>query len=132
MGSHRRKPAGPARQGPPAGLARPSHIPRTGPTRVPKSMQPSHDDVRRIAHLARLALSEEEIVQTHAQLGSVFALIEQLTAVDTAGVEPMTHAQEMALRLRADEVAEPDRRDDYQHVAPSVERGLYLVPKVIE
>lgn len=95
-------------------------------------MQPSHDDVRRIAHLARLALSEEEIVQTHAQLGSVFALIEQLTSVDTAGVEPMTHAQDMSLRLRADEVAEPDRRDDYQRVAPSVERGLYLVPKVIE
>lgn len=95
-------------------------------------MQPSHDDVRRIAHLARLALFEEEIVQTHAQLGSVFALIEQLTAVDTAGVEPMTHAQDMALRLRVDEVAESDRRDDFQRVAPSVERGLYLVPKVIE
>jgi aspartyl-tRNA(Asn)/glutamyl-tRNA(Gln) amidotransferase subunit C len=62
----------------------------------------------------------------------VFALIEQLQSVDTAGVEPMTHAQDLALRLRPDEVTEPNRRDDYQQVAPSVEHGLYLVPRVIE
>jgi aspartyl-tRNA(Asn)/glutamyl-tRNA(Gln) amidotransferase subunit C len=62
----------------------------------------------------------------------VFALIEQLQSVDTDGVEPMTHAQDLALRLRPDEVTEPNRRDDYQQVAPSVEHGLYLVPRVIE
>ncbi len=62
----------------------------------------------------------------------MFALIEQLQSVDTAGVEPMTHAQDLALRLRPDEVTEPNRRDDYQQVAPSVEHGLYLVPRVIE
>jgi len=62
----------------------------------------------------------------------VFALIEQLQSVDTHGVEPMTHAQDLALRLRPDEVTEPNRRDDYQQVAPSVEHGLYLVPRVIE
>lgn len=90
------------------------------------------DDVRRIAHLARLAVSDAEIAHTREQLDSVFSLIEELTAVDTRGIEPMTHAQDMALRLRADEVAEPDRRADYQRVAPSVEQGLYLVPRVIE
>ena len=95
-------------------------------------MHLDNDDVRRIARLARLALSDEEVARTREQLGSVFALIAQLSAVDTAGVEPMTHAQEMALRLRSDEVTEPDRREAYQQVAPSVERGLYLVPKVIE
>jgi aspartyl-tRNA(Asn)/glutamyl-tRNA(Gln) amidotransferase subunit C len=89
-------------------------------------------DVSRIAQLARLELSQDEAAHTLEQLNGVFGLIEQLVAVDTRGVEPMTHAQDMVLRLRADEVVEPDRRDDYQRVAPSVEQGLYLVPKVIE
>ena len=89
-------------------------------------------DVSRIAQLARLELSQDEAAHTLEQLNGVFGLIEQLVAVDTRGVEPMTHAQDMMLRLRADEVVEPDRRDDYQRVAPSVEQGLYLVPKVIE
>jgi aspartyl-tRNA(Asn)/glutamyl-tRNA(Gln) amidotransferase subunit C len=66
------------------------------------------------------------------RLNEVLALIETLQSVDTRGVEPMTHAGDVALRLRADEVTEPDRRDEYQSVAPAVERGLYLVPKVIE
>ncbi|RPH64269.1 MAG: Asp-tRNA(Asn)/Glu-tRNA(Gln) amidotransferase subunit GatC [Burkholderiales bacterium] len=66
------------------------------------------------------------------QLNSVFGLIERLQAVDTRGVEPMTHPGDMQLRLRDDVVDEPDRRDAYQAVAPSVERGLYLVPRVIE
>lgn len=92
----------------------------------------SVDDVRRIARLARLALPEDEIAATRAQLDSVFGLIERLQAVDTTGVEPMTHPQPMALRLRADEVTEPDLREEYQRVAPSVEQGLYLVPRVIE
>lgn len=95
-------------------------------------MSLTNDDVRRIARLARLAVSDSEIAHTRDQLDAVFGLIEKLSAVDTNGVEPMTHAQDMALRLRPDEVAEPDRRADYQRVAPSVEQGLYLVPKVIE
>ncbi|MFO1198560.1 MAG: Asp-tRNA(Asn)/Glu-tRNA(Gln) amidotransferase subunit GatC [Burkholderiaceae bacterium] len=89
-------------------------------------------DVRRIAQLARLELSEADAQHTLAQLNDVFGLIEALRAVDTTGVEPMTHAQDMTLRLRADEVAEPDRRDDYQRNAPAVEQGLFLVPRVIE
>ena len=80
-------------------------------------------DVRRIAQLARLELSEADAQHTLAQLNDVFGLIEALRAVDTTGVEPMTHAQDMTLRLRPDEVAEPDRRDDYQRNAPAVEQG---------
>lgn len=89
-------------------------------------------DVRRIARLARLALTDEEAAATQAQLDAVFGLIERLQAVDTDGVEPMTHPQPMALRLRTDEITEADRRADFQAVAPAVEQGLYLVPKVIE
>jgi len=95
-------------------------------------MSLTNDDVRRIARLARLAVSDAEIAHTREQLDSVFGLIERLAAVDTTGVEPMTHAQDMALRLRADEALEPDQRTACQQVAPSVEKGLYLVPKVIE
>jgi aspartyl-tRNA(Asn)/glutamyl-tRNA(Gln) amidotransferase subunit C len=65
-------------------------------------------------------------------LNRVFGLIESLQAVDVTGVEPMTHALDLALRLRADEVTEVDRRDDYQQCAPAVGGGLYLVPRVIE
>ena len=89
-------------------------------------------DVRRIAELARLELGAAEAAQTLEQLNQVFGLIETMTGVDTSGVEPMTHARDLPLRLRDDLVTEPDRRDDYQKGAPAVERGLYLVPKVIE
>lgn len=90
------------------------------------------DDVRRISELARLELGPDESVHMLEQLNQVFGLIEELKAVDTAGVEPMTHARDLVLRLRADEVSETDRREDYQTVAPAVDHGLYLVPKVIE
>ena len=89
-------------------------------------------DVRRIADLARLEIGPEEAAHTLEQMNQVFELIEALKAVDTAGVTPMTHAQDLTLRLRDDVVSEQNRRDDYQTVAPAVERGLYLVPRVIE
>ncbi len=95
-------------------------------------MSLSLDDVMRIAHLARLRLDDDEAGRTLAQLNAVFALIEELRAEPTDGVAPMTHAEEIALRLRPDQVDEPDRRTDYQAVAPAVEQGLYLVPRVIE
>lgn len=66
------------------------------------------------------------------QLNRVFALIETMQAADTTDLEPMTHPHAMALRLREDAVTEPDRREDLQQPAPSTERGLYLVPRVIE
>jgi len=95
-------------------------------------MRLSVEDVQRIATLARIAVSERDIDQVAAQLQGIFGLIEQMQAVDTRGVEPMSHAQEVVLRLRPDEVGETDRRDQFQAVAPAVEAGLYLVPKVIE
>ncbi len=95
-------------------------------------MSLSLEDVKRIAMLARIGLDGDEAERTRAQLDAVFGLIERLQAVDTRGVEPMTHPGDAALRLRDDVADEPQRRDDYQAVAPSVERGLYLVPRVIE
>ena len=90
------------------------------------------DDVARLAILARLELSAQEAERTLSQLNSVFDLIGQLQAVDTAGVEPMTHPIAMSLRLREDQVTETDARERYQQVAPATEQGLYLVPRVIE
>jgi aspartyl-tRNA(Asn)/glutamyl-tRNA(Gln) amidotransferase subunit C len=95
-------------------------------------MSLSDADVRRIAHLARLAVSETEVEAALSQLNGIFAMIETLRAVDTTGIEPMSHAVEMSQPLREDLVTEPDLRDKYQGVAPAVEDGLYLVPKVIE
>jgi aspartyl-tRNA(Asn)/glutamyl-tRNA(Gln) amidotransferase subunit C len=90
------------------------------------------DDVKRIAHLARIEVSESEAQAYLAQLSSIFGLVEEMQAVDTSGIEPMAHAQDVVLRLREDVVSEANRREAYQAVAPQVEAGLYLVPKVIE
>ena len=90
------------------------------------------EQVRRIAHLARIEVSDAEAQATVGHLNGIFALIEEMQAVDTTGVEPMAHATDLVLRLREDRVTESDRRAAYQAVAPAVEDGLYLVPKVIE
>lgn len=90
------------------------------------------DDVRRAAHLARIAIDDAEAEAALAQLTRVFGLIEDMQAVDVSGIEPMAHAQDLMLRLRDDAVTEGDQRDLFQSVAPEVEAGLYLVPKVIE
>jgi aspartyl-tRNA(Asn)/glutamyl-tRNA(Gln) amidotransferase subunit C len=90
------------------------------------------EQVQRIALLARIEISEAEATTTQGHLNGIFALIEQMQAVDTRGVEPMAHAQDLSQRLRPDAVSEPDRRAAWQAVAPDVEAGLYLVPKVIE
>jgi aspartyl-tRNA(Asn)/glutamyl-tRNA(Gln) amidotransferase subunit C len=95
-------------------------------------MQLSSEEVKRIARLARIAVSEAEAESMRRELSDIFALIEQMQAVDTRGVEPMAHAQELAQRLRADEVTEHDRHKALQQGAPAVEDSLYLVPKVIE
>lgn len=96
-------------------------------------MSLSHDQIRRIARLARLAIRDEEAEAVRMRLNRVLELVDQLRAVDTAGVEPMAHALDVAeQRLRADVVTETDRRELYQSVAPAVEDGLYRVPKVIE
>ena len=90
------------------------------------------EQVKRISHLARIEISEAEARTTQVQLNGIFELIEQMQAVDTRGVEPMAHAQDVSQRLREDAVTEVDRRAAYQAVAPETEAGLYLVPKVIE
>jgi len=89
-------------------------------------------DVEKVARLARLAMSETEIETARAQLSGIFTLIEEMQAVDTKGIEPMSHAQDVAQRLREDTVTETNRRELFQSIAPQVEAGLYLVPKVIE
>jgi aspartyl-tRNA(Asn)/glutamyl-tRNA(Gln) amidotransferase subunit C len=95
-------------------------------------MSVSLDDVRRIAHLARIALADGELQAVHAKLDSIFALIDELVAIPTEGVVPMSHAQDVSLPLREDAVTESSPRERYQAVAPASEAGLYLVPKVIE
>ena len=95
-------------------------------------MSLSTEDVARIAKLARIRVTQDEIVAYQSQLNGIFGLIEVMQAVDTAGIEPMSHAQDLFQRLRADEVTEPDRKAAFQAVAPQTENGLYLVPKVIE
>jgi len=92
----------------------------------------SLDDIHRIAHLARIEIDGTAAREVHAKLEAIFAMINELQAVDTTGILPMSHAQDMSLPLRPDAVTEADRRDDYQRVAPAVEGGLYLVPRVVE
>jgi aspartyl-tRNA(Asn)/glutamyl-tRNA(Gln) amidotransferase subunit C len=106
-------------------------------------MSLSDDQVRRLARLARIGIRPEESAAVMDRLNRVLGLIDQLRAVDTAGIEPMAHPLDALLpegqRLRRDEVTETDQRELYQSVAPAgpdgnpqVQEGLYLVPKVIE
>jgi aspartyl-tRNA(Asn)/glutamyl-tRNA(Gln) amidotransferase subunit C len=90
------------------------------------------DDVKRVAHLARIAISDAEAQSTHTQLSGIFELIAQMEAVDVSAITPMPHAQDVVQRLRADIVTETNQREQFQAVAPQVDAGLYLVPKVIE
>lgn len=90
------------------------------------------DDVKRVAHLARIAINDNEAAATHAQLTGIFGLIAQMEAVDVSAIAPMSHAQDVVQRLRADAVTEGNQRASFQAVAPQVDAGLYLVPKVIE
>lgn len=92
----------------------------------------SVSDVKRIADLAYIEIDEGEAKETLDQLSGIFNLIETMQAVDTATVEPMSHAQSVVQRLREDEITETDQRELYQSIAPQVEAGLYLVPQVIE
>jgi aspartyl-tRNA(Asn)/glutamyl-tRNA(Gln) amidotransferase subunit C len=92
----------------------------------------SRDEVLRIARLARIEVGEGEVERLRAELNGILALIDELRAVDTTGVEPMAHPQELAQRLREDRVSEADQRERFQSVAPQTEDGLYLVPKVLD
>jgi aspartyl-tRNA(Asn)/glutamyl-tRNA(Gln) amidotransferase subunit C len=94
-------------------------------------------DVQRLATLAQLDLNDEQAAATLTKLNGIFALVEQMKAVDTGGVEPLSqpitaYQADFSLRLRDDLVTETNRREDYQAPAPATQDGLYLVPKVIE
>lgn len=95
-------------------------------------MSLSIDQVRKIAQLARIQITEAEAGSTLDQLNRILGFVEQMQAIDTSGVEPMAHAQDVAQRLREDRVTETDQHEAFQAVAPDVEASLYLVPKVIE
>ncbi|MCB1898209.1 Asp-tRNA(Asn)/Glu-tRNA(Gln) amidotransferase subunit GatC [Cognatazoarcus halotolerans] len=95
-------------------------------------MSLDQDQIKHIARLARIELSPGETGPTLDKLNGVFALIEQMQAVDTTGVEPMSHPQDVSQRLRQDAVSETDRHEAFQRIAPQTEAGLYLVPRVIE
>jgi aspartyl-tRNA(Asn)/glutamyl-tRNA(Gln) amidotransferase subunit C len=92
----------------------------------------SPDQIRLIARLARIALREDESAAVGERLNRVLAMLDQLKAVDTEGIEPMSHALDVVQPLRSDVVTEGDQRALFQAGAPAVEDGLYLVPKVIE
>ena len=93
-------------------------------------------DIGRIANLARLELSPADSERMLTQINGFFGIVEKMQAVDTSGIAPLPHPvaaiQEVALRLRDDVASEPDQREANQKSAPAVERGLFLVPKVIE
>lgn len=89
-------------------------------------------DVKRVATLARIAVNDEEAAIYQQHLNGIFGLIAEMQAVDTTGVEPMSHAQDLSQRLRDDIVTECNQRDKFQALAPQVAGGLYLVPQVIE
>jgi aspartyl-tRNA(Asn)/glutamyl-tRNA(Gln) amidotransferase subunit C len=93
-------------------------------------------EIQRIANLARLELTPDQSERMLTQINSFFEMVEQMRAVDTTGIEPLAHPvavmQDIALRLREDIASEPNQREANQQSAPAVERGLFLVPKVIE
>ena len=96
----------------------------------------SPSDIDRIAHLARIDLSANERARMLVQLNDFFGIVETMQSVDTSGIEPLTHPvaaiENITLRLREDAATEPDNRDANMHNAPAADKGLFLVPRVIE
>lgn len=95
-------------------------------------MSISPAEIKKVAHLARLALDESSIETQAAQLSSIFDLVAQMQQVDTSNIKPMAHPFDMPQRLREDKVTETDQHELFQRIAPQVAAGLYLVPQVIE
>ncbi|TAG05968.1 MAG: Asp-tRNA(Asn)/Glu-tRNA(Gln) amidotransferase subunit GatC [Betaproteobacteria bacterium] len=89
-------------------------------------------DIERIAHLARIRVTPDEVVQVQAKLDGIFKLIDEMQAVNTQGVQPMSHGLDMVLRLRDDVATAANERDKFQKNAPQSAEGYFLVPKVIE
>jgi aspartyl-tRNA(Asn)/glutamyl-tRNA(Gln) amidotransferase subunit C len=89
-------------------------------------------DIKRLAHLAQIEINDSEAEKTLNKLSGILTLIEEMQAVDTTGITPMSHSQDVVQRLRDDVVTATDQREAFQAIAPAVDGGLYLVPKVIE
>lgn len=90
------------------------------------------DDVKKIAHLARLNMTDNELASYATQLSKILDFVEQMNQADTSGIEPLAHSLDLTQRLRPDTVTENNQRDSFQKIAPKTEAGLYLVPVVIE
>ncbi|HHB92641.1 MAG TPA: Asp-tRNA(Asn)/Glu-tRNA(Gln) amidotransferase subunit GatC [Thioploca sp.] len=90
------------------------------------------EEIEKIADLAKIALTESEIDTYTQQLSDILSFVEQMNTVDTTGIIPMAHPLDAVARLREDIVSETNQREHFQAIAPQVENGLYLVPKVIE
>jgi aspartyl-tRNA(Asn)/glutamyl-tRNA(Gln) amidotransferase subunit C len=90
------------------------------------------DEIEKIAALARIRIGDDQIGQVTRRISEILHMVDQLQAVDTSEVEPLANPLDATQRLRPDEVTEGNRRDAFQAIAPAVENGLYLVPKVIE
>jgi aspartyl-tRNA(Asn)/glutamyl-tRNA(Gln) amidotransferase subunit C len=95
-------------------------------------MSIEESELARIAELARIRIDPAEVAEVTRRITSVLDLVDQMQATDTSGVEPMANPLDAGQRLRRDEVLEDDRRSEFQAIAPEVEDGLYLVPKVID
>ncbi|PCI56487.1 MAG: Asp-tRNA(Asn)/Glu-tRNA(Gln) amidotransferase GatCAB subunit C [Methylophilaceae bacterium] len=89
-------------------------------------------DIKRLAHLAQIEINDSEAEKTLTKLSGILTLIEEMQAVDTTGITPMSHSQDVVQRLRDDVVTATNQRDTFQKNAPAIDKGLYLVPKVIE
>jgi aspartyl-tRNA(Asn)/glutamyl-tRNA(Gln) amidotransferase subunit C len=90
------------------------------------------DTVQNIAQLAKLRIDDSQVDKYAGELSNILNLVAQMEAADTDGIEPMTHPFDATLRMRADQVTESNQRDKFQAIAPESEKGLYLVPKVID
>ena len=95
-------------------------------------MSITHDEIKKIAHLARIKITEEEADATIKKLSGILNLIEDMKKVDTTNIAPMSHSQSVTQRLREDIVTEKNQREELQKIAPEVSGGLYIVPQVIE
>lgn len=89
-------------------------------------------DVKKVAALARLEVADEDVPTYERELASIFEMIQKIQEIDTSNIEPMSHPKDIELRLRPDQVTEPDQRAELQQIAPATENGLYLVPKVLD
>ena len=102
------------------------------PSPVKNTMAIEQDELEKIAELARIRIAPDQIGQLTQRITEILSMVEQLQAVDTGDVEPMANPLDAVQRLRADEVTESNRREAFQAIAPAVENGLYLVPRVVE